>query len=219
MSHFEPQGTGWQPSLPDFRDFTPESPPVQQLLQQLFDAGVIVPPAEPRVDLTEYFVDPWDQLGLQSSSAHACLGLLDTSSVAHGRAVRPSRMFLYYNARRLAGSSGDSGGNLRSSEGVAGCGVPPEHQWPYDPAHLDVMPEPYLYHHGAGLSRHALFAHGSAQSVGQHDAHADQSVFVGGVSARLWRGTPRRIVEKQRGSLSPDIRGGPRWPGPGGGRL
>ncbi|HVU88288.1 MAG TPA: C1 family peptidase [Pirellulales bacterium] len=152
MSQFEPQGTGWQPSLPDFRDFTPESPPVQQLLQQLFDAGATVPPTEPRVDLTEYFVDPWDQLGLQSSSAHACLGLLEYfERRAHGRAVRPSRMFLYYNARRLAGSTGDSGGDLRSAlKALARCGVPPEHQWPYDPGRLDVMPEPYLYHHGAG---------------------------------------------------------------------
>jgi C1A family cysteine protease len=150
MTHFEPQGTGWLPSLPDFRDFTPESPPVQRLFQQLVEAGGSTPATESRVDLSEFLVDPWDQLALQSSSAHACLGLLEYfERRARGRAVRPSRMFLYYNARRVAGGSGDCGGDLRSAlKALARCGVPPEHQWPYDPQRLDIMPEPYLYHHG-----------------------------------------------------------------------
>ena len=127
MSHFEPQGTGWQPSLPDFRDYTPESPPVQRLFQQLVDAGGATPSTEPRVDLSEFFVDPWDQLGLQSSSAHACLGLLEYfERRAYGRTVRPSRMFLYYNARRVAGGSGDCGGDLRSAlKALRGAASPP----------------------------------------------------------------------------------------------
>lgn len=151
MTYFEPAATGWRPSLPDFRDYNPDAAPVLGLFRQLAENGASTPIVEDQVDLTEYFVRPSDQLNLQTSTTHACLGLVEYfERRAMGRVVRLSRLFLYYNARRLAGQSGDVGVDMRNTfKALIRCGVPPESSWPYDPQLADVTPEPFLYCHGA----------------------------------------------------------------------
>lgn len=146
MSHFEPPGLGWLPSVPDFRDYQPESPVASELLKRLGAPN----PAGPRpasVDLRDYFVDVYDQLTLAASTANACAGLVQYfERRANGRLLQPSRLFLYQNTLRLAGVSGDVGADLRTTlKALVRCGIPPERYWPYQVARLDEPPDAFLF--------------------------------------------------------------------------
>ncbi len=143
MSHFLPRGFGWHPCRPDYRDYGPGSPPIVALLKRLPDRGGEIPA---NVDLREYFVAVDDQLDLPTSCAHACLSLVQYfERRAHGRILRPARLFLHQNARRWAEASG-GGTDLRVTfKAMQRCGVPPERFWPYRWEHLDSQPDAFLY--------------------------------------------------------------------------
>jgi C1A family cysteine protease len=147
MSHFEPRGLGWLPSLPDFRDFAADAAPADAWLEQLRAAGASPSPRSTSVDLRDYFVDVDDQLSLNSSTAHACAGLVEYfERRAHGRLLRPSRLFLYQNTLKLAGLTGNAAVDLRTTlKAMVRCGLPPERYWPYVVDRLQVPPEPFLY--------------------------------------------------------------------------
>jgi C1A family cysteine protease len=147
MAQFEPSGLGWLPSLPDFRDYTPETAPADELLSQLGEAGGGDAGRPSAVDLREYFLDADDQLSLNSSSAHACASLVEYfERRAKGRLLRPSRLFLYQNALRLAGVRGDCGAELRTTlKAMVLCGVPPERCWPYEVERFSQAPDAFLY--------------------------------------------------------------------------
>ena len=135
------------PSPPDFRDYTPRSAPADGLLAQLREAGAQKPPAAASVDLREYFVDVSDQLALNSSTAHACVGLVEYfERRATGRLLRPSPLFLYQNTLRTAAVQGDCGADLRTAlRAMVRCGVPPERHWPYEVERLSSLPDAFLY--------------------------------------------------------------------------
>ena len=147
MAHFEPSGFGWLPSAPDFRDYTPESPEVAELLGQLRDAGAHPPPNSASADLREYFLDADDQLSLNASTAHACAAMAEYfERRSSGRLLRPSRLFLYQNALKLSGAVGNVGLNLRVAiKAMIRCGAPPERYWPYEIGRLSASPEAFLY--------------------------------------------------------------------------
>src|SRR5436190_5727179 len=69
-------GLGWQKSLPDFRDYTPETEEVRELLGRLPPAtgSISEPPAQE--SLASFFPTIDDQQQLNSSAAHACVDLL-----------------------------------------------------------------------------------------------------------------------------------------------
>ncbi len=145
MTQFEPRGFGWQPSTPDFRDFSPLTVPAAGWLQRLGPRGE--GPAEVSVDLREYFLDVQDQKDLNASSAHACVALVQYfERRAHGRVLHPSRLFLYQNSLRLAGTCGDGGADLRTTlKALIRFGMPPERHWPYEPADLAEQPDGFLF--------------------------------------------------------------------------
>jgi C1A family cysteine protease len=147
MAHFVPRGLGWSPSLPDFRDFSPFSPPADEMLAQLRDSGAGEPSRATSVDLREYFVGVDDQLQLNASAAHACTGLVQYfERRANGRLLRPSRLFVYQNTMKLAGARGDCGADLRTSlKAMIRCGAPPERYWPYEADRLAAAPEAFLF--------------------------------------------------------------------------
>jgi C1A family cysteine protease len=146
MAHYEPRGFGWLPSVPDFRDYLPDAPGASELLRRLGDSPASAARAT-SIDLRDYFVEVSDQLSLGSSSAHACAGLVQYfERRAHGRLLRPSRLFLYQNGLRLAGNSGDCGVDLRTTfKAMITCGIPPERYWPYEVARLGERPDAFLY--------------------------------------------------------------------------
>mgnify|MGYP002621699526 CR=1 FL=1 len=135
------------PALPDFRDAVPGSASADGLIAQLHDVGAAESPRAGSVDLREYFVDVDDQLDLNSSSACACASLVEYfQRRATGRLLRPSRLFLYQNALRLARVQGDHGVDLRTTiKAMIRCGMPPERHWPYEVDRLSAQPDPFLY--------------------------------------------------------------------------
>ncbi len=147
MSHFEPRGLGWLPSLPDFRDFTASAAPADAWIEQLRAAGAAPSHRSTSVDLRDYFLDADDQLSLNSSTAHACTALVEYfERRSHGRLLRPARLFVYQSALRLAGVAGNGSVDLRTTlKAMVRCGLPPERFWPYEVDRLSLQPDSFLY--------------------------------------------------------------------------
>ncbi|HET8608070.1 MAG TPA: C1 family peptidase [Gaiellaceae bacterium] len=147
----EPAGypTGWLPDWPDLRDYLPETPEVQALLEPLGVARAHVrgPKIPASVDLRGYFSPVENQGNLGACTAHAGVGVLEYfERRAFGNHVDASRLFLYKTTRDLLGLTGDTGAQLRTTMGaLAMFGVPPEKYWPYVVARYDSEPSAFLY--------------------------------------------------------------------------
>jgi hypothetical protein len=76
ICRFTPPGLGWIQSLRDFRDYSPESPAIRQMLTALAVDDDSNGVAE-SVDLREYFPAVDNQLQLNSSTAHASVALVE----------------------------------------------------------------------------------------------------------------------------------------------
>src|SRR5438067_2431689 len=101
---------GWCRDLPDHRDYTLKHPVVRRLIGKLTrHKSRRTQPA--KVDWREYCTPVEDQLHLATGSAHACIGLIQYfERRSSGRLLRPSRLFLHVNARRLSGGATPRGG-------------------------------------------------------------------------------------------------------------
>lgn len=100
-----------------------------------------------RVDWREYCPAVEDQQNLASSTAHACVGLVQyLQRRATGKLLKPSRLFLYKMTRRLLHRTGDTGANLQATlKAMVRFGIPPEQYWPYDTAKFDDEPDSFLF--------------------------------------------------------------------------
>lgn len=90
----------------------------------------------------------YNQLPLHSCGAHAVASAMQVLSAQRGTNVaEPSRLFLYYNARRREGPvSGDDGATIRNTiKAAARPGACSEQLWPYDPAKVNVEPRRSAY--------------------------------------------------------------------------
>ena len=147
MCEFVPQGLGWHPDMPDFRDYGPDSPAVLGTLDQLKKSKSARSRRPMKVDLREYFPPVYDQGKADSATAQACVGLIEYfERRAHGRSVEPSRLFLYQTTRKLLSVTGQAVTNLRSAlKAIISFGIPPERLWPYDVSRLDAEPAAHLY--------------------------------------------------------------------------
>ena len=153
MAKFVPRGFGWQPDLPDGRDYTFRHSEVQQLISSL--PAMLESEQPDAVDLrcdcdTEYFTGVDDQGELNASSAFASLATVEyfERRVA-GRTFDRSRLFLYQATRHRIGKAGrelaDSGADLRTTLKVlADVGVPPEEYWPYNVENFRSEPSSFL---------------------------------------------------------------------------
>jgi C1A family cysteine protease len=113
---------GWIPDLPDERDHLYAAPP--QFLTAL--------PAS--VDLRKRCPRVYDQGMLGSCTANAIGGAIEFDRMKQKLTdYVPSRLFIYYNERRIEGTVGiDSGAQIRDGiKSVASQGVCPEPEWPY----------------------------------------------------------------------------------------
>ncbi|HLA84192.1 MAG TPA: C1 family peptidase [Thermoguttaceae bacterium] len=135
---------GWQPDLPDHRDYLVGHDAVRNLLERLKPAPADAPP---RVDWREFCTPVQDQGGLPTCCVHACIALVQYfERRATGRILRPSRLFIHANAERLLGQPPDHGVSLRAVLKSLVClGGPPEEYWPYDPAALARRPPTFTY--------------------------------------------------------------------------
>ena len=114
---------GWQPQLPDFRDykFTVETPAPLQNVYLFGDHNV--PPV-------------YDQGQLGSCTANGTGGAyqFQLMNEAGIQSFAPSRLAIYYYTRLIEGTPNtDSGATIRDAiKSVVNYGVCPEELWPYD---------------------------------------------------------------------------------------
>ncbi len=147
MQNFVPEGMGWHPDVPDFRDYDPSSPSVREMLGVLKRSRSARSRRPLKVDLREFFPEVYDQGRLHSSAAQACVGLVEYFECrAHGKSTEPSRLFLYKATRKSLGLTGDVFVNLRAVLKAMTCyGIPPERHWPYEVGRFDEEPDASLY--------------------------------------------------------------------------
>jgi C1A family cysteine protease len=157
---FSTVGMGWHRDLPDFRDYTPESPDAPDRARAV-DQGESVKAmlgrlkldteepagAPPTVDLRPFCSPIEDQGALGSCTANAGVGIVEYfERRAFGRHIDASRLFLYKVTRNLLKWHGDTGAYLRTTMGgMALFGVPPESYWPYVIADFDKEPAAFCY--------------------------------------------------------------------------
>lgn len=123
---------GFWPSPPDLRD----------------QRAVAVVAAESEVDPRAEMPPPYDQGQLGSCTANAVAGAVQYDALLRGKDYGiPSRLFLYYEERRLEGTiNSDAGAIGRDGFRVAkNEGVPPETDWPYDTQRFASKPPPSAY--------------------------------------------------------------------------
>jgi C1A family cysteine protease len=101
------------------------------------------------VDLRRHCPPVYDQLHLNSCSANALAAALRYDEIREGRPhVPPSRLFIYYNERVLAGVVGsNSPVSLRDGyRTISKVGACPEAMWPYDVRRFRRPPAPRCFH-------------------------------------------------------------------------
>ena len=137
-----PQRYGWIPDLPDHRDFLYAAPaPTLRALPT-------------SVDLR----GPLFQTVYDQRETNSCTGNAIAGAISFDRRKQkllpdfvPSRLFIYYNERDMAGTvDQDPGASIRDGiKSVASLGVcpsgPPPSNWPFDLDKLTVKPPPECY--------------------------------------------------------------------------
>lgn len=101
----------------------------------------------PRVDLRPGCSPIEDQGQVGSCTANAIVGAVEFKRWKQGRQEDLSRLFVYFNARKMSGSESEDCG-ARIAHGMAAFlahGAPPESAWPYDPARVNTMPDQAAY--------------------------------------------------------------------------
>jgi len=133
---------GWIPDLPDYRD---------RIYRATVDEEAALPPA---VDLRAGCSPVEDQGDLGSCTANAIVGVLEYDEERDGDFVDLSRLFLYYEERKIEHTINyDSGAMIRDGIKVAAkTGVPPETDWPYDISKFTDKP-PIIAYRDAALHK------------------------------------------------------------------
>lgn len=126
---------GWQPDLPDKRDY-------------LFRKVMAPLPAAAKSDLRHFASPIEDQGSLGSCCGNGSVAVLEYNQIAAGKGlVDLSRLFAYYSGRLIEGTTAtDSGCQIRDVvKGLATYGVPPESTWPYVISDFAKRPTPAAY--------------------------------------------------------------------------
>ncbi len=140
-------GMGWERDLPDFRDYSMETPDIATVLDKSQALKTVTRKLPPSADL-RYWCSPIENQGsLGSCTAQAGVGLLEYfERRAFGEHLDASRLFLYKATRNLLGWTGDQGAYLRATmKGMVLFGVPPERYWPYEIGKFDDEPPAFCY--------------------------------------------------------------------------
>jgi C1A family cysteine protease len=143
---------GWHRDLADPRDLTAGHERVRELFARLPRRNLTrsekfsraEKPA--KIDLREYFLGVSDARDLRSSTAEACVSLVQYfERRATGRIVDLSPLFLYKVTRRLLGQCGDTGADLRTTlKALARFGAPPVAHGPTRES-FDAEPDAFVY--------------------------------------------------------------------------
>ena len=122
---------GWNPDLPDHRDFLYAAPaPFQANVPDSVDLRPQCPPV-------------YDQGQLGSCTANAIAGAIEFDQKKQSQSeFTPSRLFIYYNERVMENTvASDAGAQIRDGiKSVGTLGAPAETDWPYDITKFEQKP-------------------------------------------------------------------------------
>jgi C1A family cysteine protease len=127
---------GWNPDLPDARDFMYSAP------------EAVLTKMPKKVDLRSKMPKIYDQGELGSCTANAIGAAFEFGQLKQGQKdFMPSRLFIYYNERAMEGTvDTDSGAMIRDGmKSVANAGVCTEDTWPYNVAEFTAKPPAKAY--------------------------------------------------------------------------
>lgn len=138
---------GWQKSLPDFRDYSPETDEVRAMFERLRPGRTTSDQLPENESLASYFPEVDDQQQLNSSPAQACVDLVQYfDRRALGKTVALSKLFLYQTSQRLLGAEGNCSVDLRTTlKAIVAFGLPYRQHWPYDLERINEEPAAFLY--------------------------------------------------------------------------
>jgi len=146
---------GWQPDIPDFRDFIINTSEFQQPLKK---AKTLLSSTQKkklpkRLDNRKFCSPVEQQDAIGSCTAHAVVSMLEyMMRRGLGEHTDLSRLFLYKVTRRLLGWTGDTGAHIRTTiKAAAGFGVPPEEYFPYDIDRYEEEPDAFLYSYASNF--------------------------------------------------------------------
>ena len=142
-----PYAMGWQPDLPDIRDYTIETPVVKSILDKSAPLKSYRNALPDDVDLRKWCSPIEDQENIGSCTANAGVGLMEYyQRRVFGKHLDLSRLFLYKTTRNLLGWDGDTGAYLRTTmKAMVMLGVCPEQHLPYYTMDFDEEPEAFHY--------------------------------------------------------------------------
>jgi C1A family cysteine protease len=143
---------GWQPDLPDYRDFLYTAP--RAFLKKI----------PSKVDLRKSCPQVYDQGALGSCTANAIGAAFEFELIKQDKAkdFMPARLFIYYNERVLEHTVNyDSGAEIRDGiKSIHKQGVCPEKMLPYDIKSFAVKPSSSCYKEAL---RHQLLSYHRVQ--------------------------------------------------------
>lgn len=183
-------GTGWLPPLPDLRDYTEAEPEIAEMAKKLGLAEgkglkALQFTAAP-VDLRAWCSPIENQGMLGSCTAHAGVGVVEylQRRATRGRKhIDGSRNFVYYNMRKLAGLTGDSGGWLRTTmAALVLAGVPHEKYHPYtDGPGFDIEPPSWVYAVADNYEALRYFSHDPLGAPGERVLASVKKYLAAGI--------------------------------------
>jgi len=147
---------GWQPDLPDQRDFRYSAP--TELVSRLPEKTDLRPACPP----------VYDQGQLGSCTANAIGAAFEFGLIKQkAPEFMPSRLFIYYNERVIENSTGtDSGAMIRDGmKTIMKDGVCPEKEWPYIISEFAQKPKESCY--SDALKHQVLSYHRVPRSLDQ----------------------------------------------------
>ncbi len=164
-----------------------------------------------RVDLRQWMSPVEDQGQTSSCTANAIVGAMEYLQIKSGKTGPDlSRLFVYYNARRLADQQAYDSGSLihHVMAAVLAYGACDEQLWPFDPSNIPMMPPKEAFkdaeqHEGVQFARAPL------------GLSAMQAVAMG-LPVVFGCYIPQDYYEAaMQGGVMPEIQGQPQNPGGG----
>lgn len=197
LGRFIPPGLGWQPDLPDPRDFTLAHHAVREQFAHLPCCVQTPQSADLRVDdRTQQFSTVDNQGTLNSSAAFACTALVEYfERRSLGRTFEGSALFLHEMTQKPGQSAGASG--IRSTiKALVRYGIPPEEFRPYTDTSIAAPSDLRLLGYSSMLSDAVYFRIDPPRQHPSLTLQAVKSIVAAGFPVIFGFSVPQSVTER-----------------------